>query len=413
MTVDNALQTMQKIIDNTLEEYDQSPDSKNDKGERIPHPLDIVDQDDELFALDISIKEVALKAAPVSLIESSGSTAPELRRVSKDYYIRVPAEPQPGQNLDIDDGLSYAVVYRALSKLWREFGEYEQESEGIISTYIQAYRTYMDALIAGTVQSDAEAYIRFSTDGNEWHDSYTPGDIYISFRKIDTNSWTPAIRFVGQDGQDGQDGTPCSDTQFAALQDTPSSYTGNGGKIVAVKASEDGVEFIDAPSGGGATKFTDLTDTPSALTADMWLKVNAAGDAIELTDAPSGGPASQFGDKMFYTDNQSGTITIDASTYNVFYIYPEADAELHFEKFDDGNGNQVPAFAGSTYTFLLVSIDDTTITFDPDESILGDASVGVGTDSADTSITMTVLKMVFTGYDWYVASKNVITNANG
>lgn len=38
---------------------------------------------------------------------------------------------------------------------------------------------------------------------------------------------------------------------FLSLQDTPASYTGAGGKVVAVKATEDGLEFIDAPSGGG------------------------------------------------------------------------------------------------------------------------------------------------------------------
>ncbi len=79
MTVDRAVEIISKIIANTLEEYDQSPDSKyiDDNGEekRKPHPLDIVDSDDILFALDMALKNVALKAAPVSMIETSGSTA--------------------------------------------------------------------------------------------------------------------------------------------------------------------------------------------------------------------------------------------------------------------------------------------------------------------------------------------------
>ena len=36
-------------------------------------------------------------------------------------------------------------------------------------------------------------------------------------------------------------------------------------------------------------KFTDLSDTPSALTAGKYFKVNDAGTAIELVDAPTGG----------------------------------------------------------------------------------------------------------------------------
>ncbi len=37
---------------------------------------------------------------------------------------------------------------------------------------------------------------------------------------------------------------------FTDLNDTPSDYTGQGGKLIAVKTTEDGTEFIDAPSGG-------------------------------------------------------------------------------------------------------------------------------------------------------------------
>ncbi len=40
-------------------------------------------------------------------------------------------------------------------------------------------------------------------------------------------------------------------TTFAGLTDTPPDYTGHGGKLVAVKTTEDGTEFVDAPSGGG------------------------------------------------------------------------------------------------------------------------------------------------------------------
>lgn len=38
---------------------------------------------------------------------------------------------------------------------------------------------------------------------------------------------------------------------FLDLSDTPASYASFGGKVVAVKTSEDGLEFIDAPSSGG------------------------------------------------------------------------------------------------------------------------------------------------------------------
>lgn len=40
---------------------------------------------------------------------------------------------------------------------------------------------------------------------------------------------------------------------FLELSDTPSAYTDNAGKLVAVNSTEDGLEYIDAPSGGGGS----------------------------------------------------------------------------------------------------------------------------------------------------------------
>jgi len=38
---------------------------------------------------------------------------------------------------------------------------------------------------------------------------------------------------------------------FLALSDTPAAYAGKANKVVAVKVTEDGLEFIVAPTGGG------------------------------------------------------------------------------------------------------------------------------------------------------------------
>ena len=413
MTVDKAVTIINRVIANTLEEYDQSPDSKyiDDNGvqQRKPHPLDIVDNDDILFALDMSLKSVALKAAPVSLIETSGSTASELRRISTDFYIRVPLEPALGQELDIDDGLSHAVVFKALFSLWRDFSEYEQKAESIINTYIQAYRKYIADLIDGTVGNGVETYIRFSTNGTDWRDSYAPGDIYISFKRLDTDTWTPAIRFVGSDGADGAPGTPCSDTQFTALSDTPASYGGMGGKIVAVKSDESGVEFVDPMSGsGGSSTFIGLSDTPSSFTAGKIVAVNATGDALEFVDAPTSDSDTIYEDDMGF-----GTIELDAKTYRKFYIRPPQDTQLSFRQFENQDGETVSANAWNEYTFVLVSDSSVTINFDPNESIFGDVSVGLGSDSQNTQTTVTIIKMEYTGYDWYVVTNTKFIDANG
>jgi len=79
-------------------------------------------------------------------------------------------------------------------------------------------------------------------------------------------------------------------------------------------------------SGGGATNFTGLGDTPSSLNAGKWLKVNVGGTALEWTDAPSGNDTNDY----LNTASLSGTtltltrtgsqslsdVTVDLSSLN-------------------------------------------------------------------------------------------------
>ena len=71
-------------------------------------------------------------------------------------------------------------------------------------------------------------------------------------------------------------------TNFTGLGDTPSSLT--AGKWLKVNTGGTALEWTDAPSGGGATTFTGLNDTPATLNAGKLLKVNAGGTALEYTD---------------------------------------------------------------------------------------------------------------------------------
>ena len=73
---------------------------------------------------------------------------------------------------------------------------------------------------------------------------------YLRLYLVVTNTTTVASyedhrQAIGASGSGG------GASQFTALTDTPASYTGEGGKLVRVKTAEDGLEFITPPSGSG------------------------------------------------------------------------------------------------------------------------------------------------------------------
>jgi len=51
---------------------------------------------------------------------------------------------------------------------------------------------------------------------------------------------------------------------FVGLTDTPSAYTGQAGKLVAVKSAEDGLEFVTG--GGGASAYAGSFEQPTPPT---------------------------------------------------------------------------------------------------------------------------------------------------
>ncbi len=74
---------------------------------------------------------------------------------------------------------------------------------------------------------------------------------------------------------------------FLELKDTPASFQSEGGKFVRVNAAGTALEF--AAVSGGATTFLALTDTPSSFTgsAGRFLRVNSGTSAIEFVAAPT------------------------------------------------------------------------------------------------------------------------------
>jgi hypothetical protein len=85
-------------------------------------------------------------------------------------------------------------------------------------------------------------------------------------------------------------------TKFNQLSDAPHAYTGHGEKLVAVKADETGVEFVDAPAGGGGAGGHVIQDdgTPQTARANLnffgagvLVSDNAADDSTDI-EIPAG-----------------------------------------------------------------------------------------------------------------------------
>ena len=98
-----------------------------------------------------------------------------------------------------------------------------------------------------------------------------------------------------------------STLDFVDLQDTPSNYTSQAGKLVSVNNSETGLSFIDFEP--GLTNFISLTDTPTTYSGfeDHYVKVTPSGDGLEFV-LPEG-------------DVQEGITSIASGAYSTAVMF--------------------------------------------------------------------------------------------
>lgn len=80
--------------------------------------------------------------------------------------------------------------------------------------------------------------------------------------------------------------TGAGGSSFVSLADTPSSYQSQGGKLVRVKATEDGLEFVD-PDTVGRTRFTDLDDCPATMGSESQMLAVGGSGKLEFVDVES------------------------------------------------------------------------------------------------------------------------------
>lgn len=134
-------------------------------------------------------------------------------------------------------------------------------------SFVAATTANIDASTDRNYVTDAELTVIGNTSGTNTGDQdlsgYQPLDADLTaiaaltgtdtiYYRSAANTWTPVaigsnIDFIA--GTLSANGN----ITFLSLSDTPSSYSGEAGKVAAVNATEDGLEFIPPPSGGGMT----------------------------------------------------------------------------------------------------------------------------------------------------------------
>ena len=118
--------------------------------------------------------------------------------------------------------------------------------------------------------------------------------------------------------------------------------------------------------------FTELTDTPSSLTADKWLKVNAGGTALEYTNEPTDTtysnvttsaaglvpilPSSSTG--KFFKDDGTWTDTTD-TTYSQSSVADSSNVKLRLS--DGSTDDDILLSAGTNVTFSNITAAGFTI----------------------------------------------------
>jgi hypothetical protein len=137
-------------------------------------------------------------------------------------------------------------------------------------------------------------------------------------------------------------------TAFLGLGDTPSDYSGQSGKVAAVKSTEDGLEFVVA-SGSGASAFTDLSDVPSSYTSQggKVVSVKDTEDGLEFTTVSGGTGATTFlaltDTPDTFTDHELDFVVVSGMENALMYL-PQNRAPKAY-------GDIIPAEPYRTYIY--------------------------------------------------------------
>ena len=149
------------------------------------------------------------------------------------------------------------------------------------------------------------------------------GGITVNDEGVEIGANITDVDFVGPGvsveaaGENGATVTIAPD--FVDLGDVPADYEGQAGKLVRVKAGEDGLEFGDAVDAA----FTDLTDTPGTYVGQKkkLVAVKTAEDGVEFVPNQNASViAAKTGPYTAVLDDAFAVIPFDVSAETFFTL---------------------------------------------------------------------------------------------
>lgn len=160
--------------------------------------------------------------------------------------------------------------------------------------------------------------------------------------------------------------------KFTDLTDAPTSYTGQSGKLVAVKSTEDGLELVASPEAANGVPAGGTTNQLAAKNSNTdydlkWVDAPSAANGI-----PTGGTTEQILSKIDGTDYNTHwvdkptdaeslltkAINITDFTGKDGYIlaYDETNGEFYLKADDGGGGGSLPELnLNLTLTSIVIS----------------------------------------------------------
>ncbi|RLC84936.1 MAG: hypothetical protein DRJ03_12970, partial [Chloroflexi bacterium] len=179
---------------------------------------------------------------------------------------------------------------------------------------------------------------------------------------------------------------------FTDLTDTPSSYSGSGGKVVKVKSTEDGLEFGQVDHGELAGLSDD--DHPQYLLAD--------GSRPLSGDLDFQGHLAKVIGKLNFKGATTLTVSSGAVTVSQSYHYVDTEGGASTDDLDTINGG-----TGGDILYLRAA--------DPSRTVVIKHGTGniVTPDGNDYSLDSTdkVATLLFDGTNWHLVQRAVPTGA--